>query len=169
VVGVRDAEATNETRKRVLTHLRALGRELGEMSRSLSRSLGLHDTQLRAVDHVLRAGRMSPGELSHRLGISTGSTTSLIDGLEERGQLRRLPHPSDRRRIVLEATDRARREGRQAFRPLGDRLARLVDSCSPEELTVIECFLRRLHEEIRTYGAEVWERGASPDGSRPDA
>lgn len=164
---MREDEATDEAGRQVMTHVRMLGRELGEMSRAVSRSLGLHDTQLRAVGYVLGAERLSPSELSHRLGISTGSTTSLIDGLEHMGHIRRLPHPSDRRRIVLEATDRARREGRQAFRPLGDRLAQLVDSCTAEELIVIEYFLRQLREEIRTYGAEVAERGALGDGDRP--
>jgi DNA-binding MarR family transcriptional regulator len=164
---MREDVATEEARRQVLAHVQLLGREMGEMSRAVSRSLGLHDTQLRAVDHVLRAGRLSPGELSHRLGISTGSTTSLIDGLEQMGRVRRLPHPSDRRRIVLEPTDLARREGRQAFRPLGDRLAQLVDSCTAEELIAIECFLRQLREEIRTYGAEVAEREAAGDGDRP--
>jgi DNA-binding MarR family transcriptional regulator len=164
---MREDEAIDGARRQVLAHVRVLGREMGEMSRAMSRSLGLHDTQLRAVDHVLGAGRLSPSELSHRLGISTGSTTSLIDGLEQMGHVRRLPHPSDRRRIVLEATDRAKREGRQAFRPLGDRLAQLVDSCTAEELIVIECFLRQLREEIRSYRAEVAERGAPGDGDRP--
>jgi DNA-binding MarR family transcriptional regulator len=165
--GMREHGSTDEARRQVLAHLPMLGREMGEVSRTVSRSLGLHDTQLRAIDHVLRAGQLSPSELSHRLGISTGSTTSLIDGLERMGHVRRLPHPSDRRRIILKPTDRARREGRQAFRPLGDRLAQLVDSCTAEELIVIECFLRQLREEIRIYGAEVVESLGPGDGHRP--
>lgn len=159
----------DEARRRVLAHLRELGREMDEMSRAVSRSLGLNHTQLRALDHVLREGRLSPGELSHRLGLSTGSTTSLIDGLEELGHLRRLPHPSDGRRVVLQATDRARREGRQAFRPLGDRLAQVLQSCTADELVVIERFLHQLREETRTYGAEVAQRRSTAAGDPPSA
>ncbi|MDQ6774172.1 MAG: MarR family transcriptional regulator, partial [Candidatus Dormibacteraeota bacterium] len=91
-----------EAKARVLAHMRRLGREMVETSRSVSRSMGLNQTQLRAVDQLIGHGRLSPGELSHALGLSTGATTALIDNLEELGHLRRLPHPQDRRMVVLE-------------------------------------------------------------------
>lgn len=144
-------EAEAEARQRVLAHLRVLGREMGAMSRRVSRSIGLHDTQLRAVDQLLRNEHISPGDLSRRLGLSTGATTALIDNLEQLGHARRLPHPDDRRRVVLEATDHAREEGGRAFRPLGSTFATMLESYDRAELEAIDRFLTDLRRSIAEY------------------
>lgn len=49
---------------------------------------------------------VSPNEIADRLIISRASVTSLLDSLEKRGYARRGPHPSDRRKIWVEPTDR---------------------------------------------------------------
>jgi DNA-binding MarR family transcriptional regulator len=54
-----------------------------------------------------RAGapyRLSPGELTANLLVTTGTMTNRIDRLEARGLVRRLPNPDDRRSIVVELT-----------------------------------------------------------------
>ena len=42
-----------------------------------------------------------------RLLITTGSVTSLLDSLEKRGLIRRLPHPHDRRKLLIDVTPAA--------------------------------------------------------------
>ncbi len=42
-----------------------------------------------------------------RLGISTASTTNLLDRLTASGRLTRSPHPRDRRSLVVRATEHA--------------------------------------------------------------
>lgn len=57
-----------------------------------------------------RAGppyRLSPGELTANLLVTTGTMTNRIDRLEARGLVRRLPHPGDRRSVVVELTPEA--------------------------------------------------------------
>jgi DNA-binding MarR family transcriptional regulator len=57
-----------------------------------------------------RAGppyRLSPGELTANLLVTTGTMTNRIDRLEARGLVRRLPHPDDRRSVVVELTPEA--------------------------------------------------------------
>ncbi len=54
-----------------------------------------------AVDE---AGSMRMGELKGRLGVTGRSITSLVDGLEDEGLLRRSADPDDRRSIRLEIT-----------------------------------------------------------------
>jgi DNA-binding MarR family transcriptional regulator len=52
-----------------------------------------------------RAGppyRLSPGELTANLLVTTGTMTNRIDRLEARGLVRRLPNPDDRRSVVVE-------------------------------------------------------------------
>jgi DNA-binding MarR family transcriptional regulator len=147
-------EAERDARAKVAEHLRRVGREMGAVSRSVARSIELHPTQLLALDHLLRGGPSSPGQLSDALDLSTGATTPLIDNLETLGHVRREPDPHDRRRSVLVLTDHARTESREAFRPLGKRFAGMLDHYSAEVLGIIDGFMTELRQNLRDYAAE---------------
>lgn len=47
---------------------------------------------------------LEPRTIAERLIITTGSMTSLLDTLEKRGLIVRRPHPSDRRRLLVDVT-----------------------------------------------------------------
>ena len=47
-------------------------------------------------------------ELSRRMMVSNGATTSLVDRLEEDGLLKRAPHPGDRRATIIHLTAKGR-------------------------------------------------------------
>lgn len=51
---------------------------------------------------------LPPNKIAERLIISRASVTSLIDSLERRGYVRRLPHATDRRMLLIELTDTGR-------------------------------------------------------------
>ena len=55
--------------------------------------------------------RSSPGELAADLELSSGAMTSRLDRMEQKGFIRRLPDPGDRRAIVVELTP----EGKAAW------------------------------------------------------
>jgi DNA-binding MarR family transcriptional regulator len=50
------------------------------------------------------ADECSPGDLSSNLELSTGAMTSRLDKLEQRGFIKRLPDPKDRRGVKLQLT-----------------------------------------------------------------
>jgi DNA-binding MarR family transcriptional regulator len=60
---------------------------------------------------------VSPNHIADRLIISRASVTSLLDTLEKRGFVKRQPHPSDRRMLLVELTDSGRQVANQ-FRPI---------------------------------------------------
>ena len=51
---------------------------------------------------------LEPTVIADRLLVTTASMTSLLDNLEKRGLIRRLPHPEDRRKLLIDITPAAR-------------------------------------------------------------
>ncbi len=49
-------------------------------------------------------GPMAPSEIGDRLIVTRATVTGLVDSLERRGFVRRTPHPSDRRSLIVEIT-----------------------------------------------------------------
>ena len=47
---------------------------------------------------------LEPSVIAERLLTTTGTMTSLLDTLEKRGLIRRLPHPTDRRKLLVDIT-----------------------------------------------------------------
>ena len=60
---------------------------------------------------------LSPNAIADRLIISRASVTSLLDSLEKRGFVKRQPHLTDRRMLLVELTDSGRQVANQ-FRPI---------------------------------------------------
>lgn len=52
----------------------------------------------------MACGPLTPGELGHRLGLTSGGVTALTSRLEEAGWVCREQHPTDGRMRVLTAT-----------------------------------------------------------------
>ncbi|HEX6492861.1 MAG TPA: MarR family transcriptional regulator [Candidatus Dormibacteraeota bacterium] len=50
---------------------------------------------------------LEPSVIADRLLVTTGSMTSLLDNLERRGLIVRLPHPEDRRKLLIDITPAA--------------------------------------------------------------
>src|SRR6266571_8888471 len=65
----------------------------------------LSDTQLGALATLERHGAMTPGELAEHEKVQPPSMTRVIAVLVESGLVRREPHASDRRQVMLTATD----------------------------------------------------------------
>lgn len=53
-------------------------------------------------------GPLTPNEINAHLHLTSGSVTSLVDRLEQRGLVTRGPHPTDRRKVLVAITDAGR-------------------------------------------------------------
>ncbi|HJW89718.1 MAG TPA: MarR family transcriptional regulator [Anaerolineales bacterium] len=60
---------------------------------------------------------LSPSEIASRLITSRATVTSLLDSLERRRYVRRRPHPTDRRMLLIEPTKKGRQIAEQ-FLPI---------------------------------------------------
>jgi DNA-binding MarR family transcriptional regulator len=66
---------------------------------------------------------MTPTAVGRALTLSSGTLTSIIDRLESAGLVSRVPHPSDRRSVVLALSDSARRD----LESVRERIRRSID------------------------------------------
>ncbi len=77
-------------------------------------------TVLMQLQQAGEAG-LTPSECAEQAGVTRGTITGLLDGLERDRWIRRQPHPSDRRRLTAQLTE----EGQQLLnRMLPDHFCR---------------------------------------------
>ncbi len=122
------------------------------MRRRTRDSMSMGENELLVLRYLLKAqgeGRsVGPTELSRYLGISTASTTALVDRLEKSGHVTRRAHPTDRRSVHVVATDRSDVEVRETLGRMHERMLAAVEGMSPDEARiVIEC-LGRLQQAV---------------------
>ena len=114
--------------------------------------LKINRTDLRCLDVLDQRGRQSAGELSEATGLSTGAVTVMLDRLERAGFVRRVRDVGDRRRILVESTDLARKYGSEIYAPLAAQALPLYDRFTDEQLVTIVDFLQNVNE---FYGTQI--------------
>jgi len=97
----------------------------------------LSDSQLAALA-ALEKHTMTPGELAEHEKVQPPSITRVIASLEERGLIQRMPHPSDRRQVVLTVTVQGRDVVRQVRQLREAWLARRLSDLTPTEQAVLK-------------------------------
>lgn len=105
--------------------IRMLAR-LARVAEQACQSTGISLPQYRLLVSISGQSQRA-SELATRVGVSRPTLTSLVDGLEHGGLLRRAPVPSDRRGIQLLPTEAGQLAIARAEEALSQRLAELFD------------------------------------------
>lgn len=88
-------------------------------------------SQLSALTSLQLAGALTPRELADVERVRPPTMTKIVGKLEERGLVARTPHPTDRRQVILAATEQGRAVYAQFERVrdewLAGRLAELTE------------------------------------------
>jgi DNA-binding MarR family transcriptional regulator len=108
---------------------------------ALARRLGLTDSEVLAVQHLARAGELTPGRLGSLLQLSSGGTTGLIQRLQRAGHVSRHAHPHDRRSVVVRLTPGIAAWAAEAWAPFVAELDGLAAELGDEEREVVRRFL----------------------------
>ncbi|MBO0804694.1 MAG: MarR family transcriptional regulator [Nocardiopsaceae bacterium] len=98
----------------------------------------LSDIQLAALAALDRHEAMSPGELADHEKVQPPSMTRVIAVLEERGLIRRAPHPTDRRQVTLTVTPDGRALVNRVRRRREAWLAQRLQELTPEERAILQ-------------------------------
>ena len=148
--------ASAEDRRRraidVLEAFRVYRAAEAAMRRRTRETMSMGENDLLVLRYLLKAagqGRsVSPHELTRYLGVSTASTTAIVDRLERSGHVIRLPHPTDRRSILVVATSASDTEVRRTLGKMHDRMLSAVLDMTPDESAAVVACLARLQAAV---------------------
>ena len=108
---------------------------------ALAERVGLSVTESKALEVIERLGPITPGELSRESGLAPASVTGLLDRLTRKGVARRVPHPSDGRRFLVEVDPAHAWAGEQLFSRFLDSIRELCAGYSERDLELVAGFL----------------------------
>lgn len=171
------------------TDVRALGRQsehaprflrrfLGTMDAlgsQFRRSWGLNSHELHAILTLWEFGRMTMTDLGRRIPLSRAAVTTLTDRLERLELVKRVPDPTDRRRILLEITERVEDEMVRINRGWDSRVRDYVEGLDAgvwdsvvDVLADLRGMAREEADMLRALDADAIGRmGAGGDGDDP--
>jgi MarR family 2-MHQ and catechol resistance regulon transcriptional repressor len=128
--------------------------ELTERIAAILRPYALTPAAAQVLSIIHGAGEPLPQHvIGERMVASRGTVSWLVDGLERRGLVRRLPHPSSRRTVLVEITESAE-QLLITFRPAIHALDRasVADLSDEEQDTLVE-LLGRIQAQLRVGSA----------------
>lgn len=122
-----------------------------QMDAAVHAAMGVNATEGRCLDIIDRHGRIAAGMLAGEAGLTNGAVTGVLDRLEAKGYARRVPDSKDRRRILVEITNKRRRAATKLYSPLKEMSDEWIEDRSEEELRLLVEFneLRRDLNERR--------------------
>jgi DNA-binding MarR family transcriptional regulator len=127
---------------KIVIALRRISQAIDVWSRQLWQDYGLTSPQLGVLREILAGKNVSPGALAAALHLSQPTVTGILGRLEQRGLVRRERSTTDRRSILVVASDEGRQLAERAPALLRDRfrqeLAALETSQQREILNMLE-------------------------------
>lgn len=124
------------------------------MRRRTRQAMDMGENELLVLRHLVRSrttgGLVTPAVLARYLGITSASTTALLDRLERSGHISRSPNPDDRRSIVIEATEKSDIEIRHTLAAMHERMMAVVRGMPSDERRAVISFLTAMELAVDT-------------------
>jgi DNA-binding MarR family transcriptional regulator len=130
-----------------------------DLDRSMT-ALGLTVTKTHLLWEVHHHGPCAQQRLAEALGVSPRHVTGLVDALESAGFARRLPHPQDRRVLLVELTEQGAATVDQMQQQRARDAAALVDGLAGREVEALRSSLDTILIRLRRLVAETGDLDA---------
>jgi DNA-binding MarR family transcriptional regulator len=161
----------SKDRDQLLAEVREAFRRNGQagdtMDQAVAEFLGVHRTDTRLLDILQLDGRLSAGELARAGHLSPAAVTAALDRLERAGYVRRIRDEQDRRRVLVEITERANELTWQLYGPLAERGESMLHDLTSEQLTVLRDVMREATRHQLEQADRVRERLSEGPGAPP--
>jgi len=141
---------------RVMEALRGWQEAARSLSEASKRYMKLNESDMRAIRMIIQSqqqGRVvTPKDIAREVGISSASTTKLVDRLVAGGHLVRAEHPSDRRTVCIEVTESTRLSAHETIGRQHARRFAAAAAMAPSDREVVIRFLKALSDADEPQG-----------------
>lgn len=145
--------------RRLGEEIRAGQRATDAVDEAVTELFGVNRTDSRCMDILEQHGRMSAGQLAGLSGLSTGAVTAVVDRLERAGYAQRVADPGDRRRVLVELTERAQKLSWELMgRPMREAAVLAWEGYSDADLELLLEFHREGREFQERHAEWLRER-----------
>jgi len=128
---------------------------LGELDRRIRLTFGVPQaaaTALAVIDGA--SAPLTPSQVSDRVLIPSATMTAMLDLLERRGWIRRIPNPDDRRSVLIEITPDGRATADQLLPGIRTLERSIVSALSPDERACLLDLLGKVLTRTAAVAAE---------------
>lgn len=134
------------------------------LSKASQKFMQLSETEMRGIHYLIVAANrneiVTPGAIASHLGITSASTTKLLDRLERGDHIVRSPHPTDRRALSISVTEETHAIARDTVGRTHANRFIVAASLSPAERDVVIGFLDEVAERMK-IGQGSWATEAA--------
>lgn len=145
----------NSPARQVLMAARDFGISSVLFRNATGRKLNLNITDSECLSLLSIKGTSTPTELARYTGLTTGSTTAMLDRLEKVGFISRKPNAQDRRGVVVEISPAYQKKAGPLVAGVQAAHQQLLASYSEEELQIIADFLKRFTKNVTDQTEEL--------------
>jgi DNA-binding MarR family transcriptional regulator len=124
---------------------------------AIGRKLGLNITDSECLSLLRTRGISTPTELARFTGLTSGSTTAMLDRLEKAGFITRRHNLNDRRGILIEINSEMAVTTTPLVLGVQKAHKKLIASYSPKELEILADFLTRFAQNVKEH-TEIIEK-----------
>ncbi len=145
-----------------------LGRELSTavifFHEAVAAHLGMGAAEWKCLGLLDQHGPSAASRLAELSGFTTGAITGIVDRLERGGYVRRQPHPTDRRSVIVQPLHVQELKERVVpiFQSLGRAMSEITGHFSARELTAIARFMTETTNVLRQETAKLKQAKQPP-------
>lgn len=145
-----DPRRLNIANDRVGQQLQQIAILTRKAASTLGTALGINQTDVAALEHLITDGPLPPTELAARLSVTTAGITQVIDRLERAGHVVRERQVNDKRRVLVRPMPAAVAQTYRHIAPMLNGLSAVLSALDSTDRGVIEAFLGQVIEVYRT-------------------
>ncbi|MEA1898768.1 MAG: MarR family transcriptional regulator [Bacteroidota bacterium] len=143
----------------ILINIRKILRSLNLESKKIQKEYGVSIPQLMCLDYLgsMKDFRSTQGNIARYLNLNSSTMSGIVDRLESKGFVARLPNPEDRRTVFISLTSNGAKLLEVSPQLLHKRLSKKLEKLPTHQINKINNALKILVE-----GFEIEEISASP-------
>ncbi len=119
---------------------------------------GIDNTDFRILEALLNKGPLPVNAIGPKVYLTPGSISVAVDRLVERGLVRRVESPEDRRVRVVSLTPKGKELITPVFRKHAAQIRKVFADASPKELRNLETILKKIGKRADSLGTGMKPR-----------